>query len=524
MSAPRAALLALMLAAPAGAQNEPSSSLGPETDPTVIEVRDKIKDDPAVVDVVAERVARSQLSQLLTPAVDKETRIKAAQDWIKSDPDSAARVMIGLMRDDAAGTTVYEDSLLKQMGTGFEKNPGAEKNLFNRLKKNAHDSNLLKKQSQDMSDDEKREILRTLFEGKGSESNKVIHDDDKSGKAPEKSAPAATSFNGIYDRLSAGNLHGYSPQLMALQSSLNARRPPGAPNLVETGKLDYPTLSYPAYGMNYDVGNLEERLRRERIFDLARLAGATLTARDWQDPDLESKLLKKVSADKLPPRLKTRAELAAKARDAMRKFLAAAEKAKDPAGITRGLLVELGGLQKESARWITAAALEEELSRVDDVENFLTPDLLAMIDAVPAPQATRDAYKRRGQALKERVTAVKNNAQKALDDLRSDAWASKLAEVDKLSADNRALKGTMTRDVEDYARTPYRVSEAAVRQPHWRDVLDDLAVKWAPGLSYSRAVALRRGRLGRLLSVFSLIAAGDANGAHAALVNETGGR
>lgn len=522
MNSRRAAFLLLLLAAPALAQEEPASSAGEEKDATVIEVRDKIKSDPAIVDVVAERVARSQLAPLLTPSGDKDARIAAAKEWISKDPDAAARVMIGLMRDDSNGNTVYETSLLHQMGVTFDKNPGAEKNLYGRLRKNAKDSKLLTKQSQEMSDDEKREILRTLFEGKGSQSDKVIEQKD-TGKSIDKSVPAATSFNGIYDRLGAGNLRGYSPQLMAMQSALNLRRPPGAPALVETGKLDYQTLAFPAYGMNYDVGNLDERLRRERIFDLARLAGATLTAHDWKDPDLEARLLKSVPADKLPARLKTRAELAAKARAAMEKFLAAAEKAKDPNNISRGLLMELGSLQKETARWIAAAALEEELSRTDDLDGFLTPELLANIDAVPAAQTSRDAYKRRGQGLKDRVEKVKSNAQTALDALQSDGWASKLGQVDKLVAENHDLKNNLTRDVEDFSRTPWRIGESLVAQPHWRDMLDDMAVKWAPSLSYSRGVALRRGRLSRLLGVFSMIAGGDANGAHNALINETGG-
>ncbi len=526
MNSGRAALLLLLLLArPAAAQDEPSSTAGEEKDATVIEVRDKIKSDPAVAEVVAARVARSQLSPLLTPAVDKETRLAAAKEWIAKDPDAAARVMIGLMRDDANGNTVYEDALLHEFGVSFEKNPGSEKNTFNRLRKNAKDSKLLGKQAQDMSDDEKREILRTLFEGKGSQSDKVIQQkDDGKDKNLDRSGPAATSFNGIYDRLGAGNLRGYSPQLMAMQSALNLRRPPGAPALVETGKLDYQTLAFPAYGMNYDVGNLDERLRRERLFDLARLAGVTLTARDWKDPGLEARLLKSVSADKLPPRLKARAELAAKARAAMNAFLSAADKAKDPNKISRALLMQLGDLQKETARWIAAAALEEELSRVDELEGFLTPELLAAVDAVPAAQASRDAYKRRGQTLKDRVAKLKSNAQSALDALQSDAWASKLAQVDALVAENRGLKNNLARDIDDFTRTPWRIGESRVAQPHWRDALDDLAVKWAPSLSYSRGVSLRRGRLARLLGVFSMIASGDANAAHTALVNETGGR
>lgn len=525
MSLRRAALLLVLLAAPAAAQDEPAATRGETTDPTVIEIRDKFKGDPALVDAFAERVAKSQLSGLLTTSVEKDARIQAARDWINNDPDAAARVAVGLMRDDANGTTVYEDSLMHQFGVTFEHNPGAEKNLYGRLRKSAKDSKLLKKQSEEMSEDERREILRTLFEGKGAQSDKVIHEkDDGSGKPTERNAPAATSFNGIYDRLSEGNLRGVSPKLLVLQSSLNAHRPPGAPALAETGKFDYATLSYPAYGMNYDVGNLEERIRRERIWGLARLAGRPLTARDWKDPDIEAKLLKSVPADKLSPRLKSREALVAKARAATKAFLDAAEKAKDPNKISKSLLVELGQRQKETARWILAAAQEAELSRVEEQEGFFTEALRAAIDAAPAPAPVRDAYKRRGEALKARVAKVKTNAQTALDDLQSDGWAGTLAAVDALVTENRGLTATLSREIDDFVRTPFKIAEARVSQPRWRDALDDCAVRFAPSLSYSREVLSRRGRLARLLGVFGMISSGEAAAAHNALVNETGGR
>jgi hypothetical protein len=530
MKRARAAAVLLALAAcaaPVIAQDEPTAVVAEETDPAVIEVRDKLKNDPAFADSVAQRVAKSRLIARLTTDSSEEARVAAAQSWIKDDPAGAAHIALGLSSDDMTGTTNYEDALLSQLAKQYDANPGASKNTFGRLSKTAKDSKLLKKQADGMSDDEKREILRNMFEGQGSESSKVITDKNEGQNRPPSDkggGRAATAFNGIYDRLNAGNLRGYSPQLMSLQSALSAHRPPGAPALVETGKLDYQTLAYPAYGMHYDIDNLQTRLNRENIIQLAKLAGRTLTAEDWKDPTLEIKLSAQVPPDKLPARLKRRASLLGKARAAQAAFVDAAEKAKNPNAITRALLVDLGGKQKETARWIADAALEEELSRVDELEGFLTPELLAAVDAAPAPAEERAAYKARGAALQAKVAKLKGNAVKAQGLLEADAWAGSLGEVDKLVAENHDLKRTLPSDVRDYARVPYAVAESMLVQPRWRVWLDDLAVKWASSLSYSRGVALRRGRLARCMNVFGLIASGDAAGAHAALVNETGER
>jgi hypothetical protein len=509
-----ALLLVLLALRPAAAQDEPATTLAEEKDPAIIEIRDKLTKDPAMIESVAERVSRSRLILRLTDDQTKEARLDAARAWIKADPAAAAHVALGLAGDDAAGGSSYEDALLTQLTKEYEHNPAAERNIFGRLRKTAKDSNLLKKQAQDMSEDERREVLRTMFEGQGGESDKVIQ--MKADGKPSSDKPSTAQFNGIFDRLSAGNLRGYSPQLMALQSALSARRPPGAPALVETGKLDYQTLAYPAYAMKYDSDNLEKRLRAERILALAKLAGRALTARDWADPDLEAKLGGAEAAERIKPRLKKRAELAAKARDALAAFLAAADKAKNPNGITRNLLIELGGKQKESARWIAAAALEEELSRVDDLADFLTPELLAAVAAAPAPAEEREAYKKRGEGLKAKMAAVKGNAEKALALLESDAWSKSLAQVDALVAENQDLKRTLSRDINDYSRVPFGIADSMLTQPRWREWMDDAAVKWAPSLAYSKAVAFRRGRLSRYMNVYGLIASGDANGAHAA--------
>ena len=483
-----------------------------------LELQDALRSDPELVEAVAQRVARSQLIGLLTREEDPSARVAAAKKWIEKDPDSAADIALGLGSDDQRGSPAYETALLKRLnyrGRGYENNPGAKKNLFNRLRKNARDSKLLKKQTEDLSPEEQHELLRSFFEGKDARSEKTLDGTSASGQS---AAPAASSFNGYYDRLSAGNLHGYSPQLMALQSSLNTRRPPGAPTLIETGKIDYATLSYPAYAMSYDIENLDSRLRRDRILAAARLAGRTLSARDWKDPNLEATLTASVPPDKLLPRFKRRAALAAKARAALAAFAAAAAKSKDPRAISRELLIELSRRQKEGARWIAAAALEEELSRLADLEGFPTPELLAAIDAVPAPTPERDAYKRRGQSLKAVVSRLKANALKAQSLLESAAWENSLESVDQLVVENRGLKKNLFRDIDDFSRVPFQIAESLLRQPRWREWLDDFAVRWAPNLSYSRAVALRRGRLSHLLNAFGLIASGDAEAAHASLL------
>ncbi|OGS40354.1 MAG: hypothetical protein A2506_11730 [Elusimicrobia bacterium RIFOXYD12_FULL_66_9] len=132
---------------------------------------------------------------------------------------------------------------------------------------------------------------------------------------------------------------------------------------------------------------------------------------------------------------------------------------------------------------------------------------------MPASPAARAGYKKRGEALKGKYTQAKSNAQKAQGLLESPAWAASLAEVDRLVADNRSLRRNLLRDVEVFARVPWRIHESLVVQPRWREVLDGMAFKWAPGTAFARAVALRRSRLSRYLGIFSQVAAGDLDAA-----------
>jgi hypothetical protein len=522
----RAALLAaaaVLLAVPrARAQSEPSSSASSASNSQIDRLKDQLSSDPGLAEALAERIARSKLIGELTDSGDRDEQIAAAKHWIARDPEAAARVAIGLARDDQNGNTDFEDSFLAAGRTSFHESSDIQRTLFGKLGRTARRSDLLRREGAQMSAEERREILRTLFEGQGAESSTVL-------TKPPSSKPSAAGysragfargagFSGYYDRLSAGNLHGYSPKLLAMQSALSRSRPPGAPPLIETGKLDYATLSYPGYGMDYDARNLEARLRRARILALARASGTTLTARDWKDPAaLEKRLRAKAPDAKLAPRLAERADLDAKVRAALGAFLAAAAVSKNPAKITKDLLVELGRRQKDAARWITAAAIDERLSELDELTGFLTPELVAAIDAAPVPADERAAYKSRGQALTVAVAEVRANAQKALDLLRSDAWASSLDEVNRLLATNAPLEASLPGDLAVYQKVPFLLGDARALEPRWRVLLDDLAVKWAPGLAYSREVAARRARAARALRAFSLVAAGDPDGARAAL-------
>lgn len=525
MNAALAALLTAVLLAPHGAraQGAPSSAAAETDDPTLLAIQSRLGEDPAFAGVVAQRIDRSQLAGIIAPtATDPADRLKAVKAWVAGDPNSASRLAVGLFGDDAAGTHDFEDNLVRQTTLTPVDNTKSNRGVLWQLRNVAHFSDLIKRQSQNLSDDEKRELLRTLFEGNGAQTNSVLNQAGGDVGGPGAAAGpgvgtggVTAGFAGYYDRLGAGNLHGYSPQLLALQSSLNQRRAPGAPALIETGKLDYATLAYPAYAMDYDVRGLEARLRRERLLALARLAGVTLSARDLKDPDLEKKLLAKIPADRLPARLARRAALNAKARAALDAFLAAAARAKDPAKISRRLLVELSRLQAEAARWITAAALEEDLSRLDELDGFLTPELLAQIASAPAPDAARAGYRDRGTELEARLTAARADAQAAQDALTGPGWAAALVEISRRIASERAARAELTRDIPLYSRVPYRLAESAQVQARWRVWLDDLALQWLPTSDYARAVAARRARFARWGGIFERISRSELSGAAA---------
>ncbi len=520
------ALLLLLLALPAAADDFGQApeqvygqAAGAGSSEQVEEMRKLLEQDPSVRQALLERIMRSRLGDRFSAETDLGKRREELANWIVADPQSAAQVAVGLASDDARGSHEYENTLLRTVHKRLSKNPGSRKGVLGRLKKASDESRLMNKEdNEDMANEEKQEILKTMFEGEGTQSGRVLEmEKDGTAKAPEAAATAALA-DSYYDRLSAGNLRGYSPQLLAMQSALNQRRPPGAPQLIETGKLDHLTLSYPGFGMKFDLDNLEKRLRRERMFELARLAGVTLSERDLADPDLEAKLLAKAGgAAKLKARLARRAAVLAKARAAHAAFMAHAELARDPNNISRRLLQELGRLQRDGARWIAAAALEEELSRVENEEGFMTPELIAAIEAVPVPPDAIAAYKRRGESYQKRLKVLKENATQALAILETDAWEAQAAKVEKLVAENGALRRALSQDVADYTKVPFRIGESRKVQARWRVYAEDLAIRWVPRTEFARVAATRRGRFARYRDVFLKIASGDLANARQAV-------
>ncbi len=409
----RSLLCLLLLVAPLRAQDVSGPDLE-GSNAMVDQVAQKLKDDPTLASPLAQRIARSSVAQSISPMGDPA---EIAQ-WVRANPDSAAVLAVGFAQDDATHSQSFENSLQAQ-ATGPKKhlefNPESKRGLMGRLNKASQDSKLMRKDEQ-MSDEEQREILKTMFEGTGSQSNKIITQEEKGGP-PDQNKSATGVPSNYFDRLSRGNLRGYSPQLQALQSALNGRRAPGAPKLIETGRLDYETLSYPGYGMRYDVANLDAQLRAERAWAIAQALGIQVRSREQlSDPSFQADLDRRAAAKgvKLSPGFERRRAAVERAAAALKDFDAAALPAKDPLKISRSLILGLGARQKEAARWITAASLEEELDRLEAEQGFLSPELVEMIRRCPVGEGDKAAYGRRGEDYQAALHKMKANDEAAL--------------------------------------------------------------------------------------------------------------
>jgi len=308
---------------------------------------------------------------------------------------------------------------------------------------------------------------------------------------------------------------------MALQSALNLRSVPGAPKLLETGKLDYETLSYPAYGMRYDLRGLEARLRLQENYELARLAGLEGKYRPEQllDPQVEALLKRKTAGAKTSPRFAARRRAQERAAAALREFEAAALRARDPQGITRGLLATLGAKQKEAARWITVASLEEELQRIESESGFLSPELKELIAGCPVAEASRGAYLRRGEGFEKALLKMKANSEDCIRKLDAPDWGAAVPAVEAALAENAVLRKDLSRDIRDFVNTPYRLRALYAPQPRWRELLESAVASYLPGTGWGRRLREQSRQRETLKDVFAKIATGDLEAAHAILAS-----
>ena len=532
MKALAAALALLLPAAGAHAQFEGAPDTvehndeAPDVDQAALlkGVADAIAGDPAVADSLAARLNRSSLAERISGNTDPDLRRADIRDWIKHDPQSAAGLAMGLASDDKSGTHDFENAMAQRVHTRLEFNPNSNKGIFGRLRKNAKDSGLLKKQGEDMAEEEKRELLKTLFEGQGGQSSKILTQqmEDKKANGPGAVGAGGGGLGSSYfDRLSQSNIRGYSPQLQAMQSALNSRRAPGAPKLIETGKLDYETLSYPAYGMKFDIENLEKKLRYETNYALAKMLGVDgqYKADDLLDPAVEQKLKAQAAGKPLPPGFERRLKALQAARAALAEFSQAALAAKDPAQISRQLLMTLGGRQKEAARWITVASLEEEAQRLEPDLGFLTPELVQTINSCQAAPEVRGSYVRRGEAFQSAVKTLRDSDEAAIAALQADDWQARIDAIQGALAQAGPLRKNLLRDIEDFRMTAYRFYQATDTRPGWRRTVDGYAVRFLPGSGYAQG--LRRADRSRelLKDVFTKIAQGNLDAAHTVLAS-----
>lgn len=481
--------------------------------------------DPSVGYSLAARIGESRIAPHISSASDPAQRLAEIRKWVGENPGAAANLAVGLAQDDQEGSRRFEEAILRNTSRSFHIDAGKVRDsTYGRLKKSSLDSKLMSADGE-MSEEEKREILKTMFEGQGGMSDQIVNQ-AAGAKAAGGAAggPGTAGLGaGYYDRLSGLNLKGYSPQLMAMQSSLNQRRAPGAPKLLETGKLDYETLSYPAHGMRYDLRNLETRLRFQKNAELARLAGLAgrYTPEQLLDPAVEAELAKSTGAEgaKLDPRFARRLLALERAAAALRGFESEALRARQPDGITRALMISLGARQKEAARWITAAALEEELQRLEQESGFFSAELKATVAACPIPEATRSAYLRRGEGYEKALLKMKANAEGALRRLESDSWESEVAAIEASLAENALLRKDLGRNIRDYANTPYRLRSLYEPQPRWKELLSGAVERWLPGSSWGRRLRGQARQRELFKDVFNKIATGDLEAAHSILAS-----
>ncbi|MFA6002797.1 MAG: hypothetical protein WC881_01880 [Elusimicrobiota bacterium] len=519
---PRAAGLWLsLLLTPLQAQEDVAggAAAGQTQSDTIRNMQETLARDPEVADSLAARVLRSPLGGRISSAADPDQRLSDIRKWITDSPESAAQVAVGLARDDAQGSRQFEDALLRNTSRSFQVNPEhVGKSTYGRLKKSSLDSKLMRA-DEEMSAEERQEILKGMFEGQGNMSNRIITQSED-GKAAAPGAASAAGFSGsYYDRLSRFNLHGYSPRLLAIQNALNQRRAPGAPKLLETGKLDYATLIYPVHGMRYDLRNLEDRMRLQQNRELARRAGrdGRYSPAQLLEPEVEASLQNQAASAPLDPAFGRRRQALERAAAAIRDFTAAADPAQDAQRLSRDLLLSLGAKQKEASRWLTVAALEEELQRLDGEAGFLSPDLLALIDSCPVPEDERSAYKRRGEGYRQALLKIKSNAEAALRRLTSADWQNTVSEVEASLAENTSLRRNLSRNIQDFISVPYRLRSLQTPRPRWKVLLESACGRYLPGTGWGRRWRQELTQQAELRDVFAKIAAGDLEAAHAIL-------
>jgi hypothetical protein len=468
-----------------------------------------IESNPKLAKALAERIAHSSIGDRISLSKNSLEKTKEIEAWLLKNPQAGAIIGLGLEADDANGNHDFENRMNQELSQ-LEPNPGAVHNAYYRLKRaSKQERSMLSDKT--MTNEERVEILNNLFEGRGSGSKAIIRR-MRQGSSPQ--SPDTTLTGNFYNRLSASNLSGYSPAVAALQSQMARENIPGVPPLVVTGYLGYKTLSYPSYGMKFDVSNLKLRLNEEEALALAKELGIKISNQQAKDPATFFSLLSKAQKKgiSLPRDFQVQSKTIARAEKAIAAFDEFALKGQNPKEITLEFIRRLGNLQKESSRWINAAFLEGEISRILKEEKNLSPQLREAIAACPVTDQERGEYLQRGQNFFDRLNALNLSDSKALTDLVNH-WPQKSAEADRLMQGSSQIRPHLFTDVEDFIMVPYRLSSIFQPEPRWKSWADKIAREFFSWTAYGQKLKALDGERKTLKNVFLSIAIGDQTAA-----------
>ena len=451
------------------------------------QIRDRLASEPDAADAVAGRISRSSLGPFLSGSDDPRASLREVRGWVGKNTEPAAYLAIGFAKDDAEGTDAFERSLYERVVRYFELNPNRNRGMLGKLDRIAAESKQLAV-SRDFDDDFQREALRRFFEGAAAASSGDGKEHREGGEPPPTSDGSATYAGGhLYDRLSSANPAGYSPHVLTFQSEMNRRRAPGAPKLLETGRLDYATLLYPYYGMRYDADRLAENLRTQRAWSQAKALGRerSLRLEKLKDPAVQTGLDAASGGRDPDPRLTERKRLLARLDQLLSRFDKEAAAAKGKKKIPSALLRSLSAKRREAALVIAAAAHEERLYILRAYQGFMTDSLRTAVARMPVDAETRSRYLGKGERLQAELDAAVARAEslsKALAASKPPADAEKTLTATALAA--RRLPA----DIEAYREAPARLVEAYKPVSRLRGAIDSLLMRLLPGSRRSRAL------------------------------------
>ncbi len=482
-------LLILCLLAPRAPQaQEPAApeaaAVAGENAGLIRRISDRLAEEESARSSLAQRIARSSLSDGAPADLGDISR------WIEKNPEEAARLAAGFEQDDRRGDMAFERSLRVRVRRYLALNPDRDKGMLGVLKAAGSESKAILRLDKTLDEEEQRELVKRLFEGQGAESDGKLQ---RSPAADATAHGAIASDTGFYDRLSHANLAGFSPEVLTLQSWLNRQRPPGAPALKETGRLDRDTLLFPYYGLSHDLSRLRKYIADNKQASPGA-AGAPGHLAAAEAPE---------GAASAPEAWLARAEAALKA------LRTEAENAKNPQRITLKTLQSLGAQQKEAARWISAASLKADQKRLAGLTNFWTAELDSLVRTAPAAPAVRDGYLSQVARLQGRLAKVAACDRDVLAMLTSadfqTGWSTAQRRLKDCAPQRRGLEKQITLVCE----IPPALHAAWSVVPRWRAYLERLALWLLPRSTFSQKIALRKRRGVLLRDAFDAVASAD---------------